>query len=408
MFRQQLAEFQEMNVRKFLKIMPKPMRKLMITQMKDILEREENALLKDTNDDKKDESFMEILDKEHIDDKMMEGIPEKIQQHMEQMDGMVEDLIKNSYAPKNLNEARHVRQQQLLDRIKKDIQTDQKKEWYEYVFPGIENDMQEIVASSSPISYDADLLQLSLLTSDTFCYLVYIDQNDQLQCKERGDIRTCPQYNAEKDHEAYAMINKAQTYPTDILWMSDKRTFLRKLGLAHGMRYECGYEQVPELVNDATNFAKMRNMSTTRDGTLVYATMTILFVLLSASIFYNLSMWLGCGFNFNDAYTQCWITSIVGMMGAYSSLWFRYRSLAEITYGGPSTVFRNTLSRMIIGGILAVIAFVAVKSGLLLASVNSQLGALGLAGFIAGFSERFIPSFLGNNMGIDATQKIEK
>ena len=275
MFRQQLAEFQEMNVRKFLKIMPKPMRKLMITQMKDILEREENALLKDTNDDKKDESFMEILDNEHIDDKMMEGIPEKIQQHMEQMDGMVEDLIKNSYDPKNLNEARHVRQQQLLDRIKKDIQTNQKKEWYEYVFPGIGNDMQEIVASSSPISYDADLLQLSLLTSDTFCYLVYIDQNDQLQCKERGDIRTCPQYNVEKDHEAYAMINKAQTYPTDILWMSDKRTFLRKLGLAHGMRYECGYEQVPALVNDATNFAQMRNMSTTRDGTLVYATMTI-------------------------------------------------------------------------------------------------------------------------------------
>ncbi len=390
-----------MNVHKFLSLLPKQMRNMMIQSMREILDREEKALSADgleTSSEKNEDNAMP----ENINFISMPGtdIPDNVKQRMEQMDDVMQDIFTQINDSKIYNEAKQIRQQQLLDRIKQDIHEGSGKEWYNYVFPEAENEIKEVIASSHPIAYDAEMLQLALLTSDSFYFLVYIDNNWQLRCKELGDITKNPQYDENKNNETYAMIRKAESFPIKILSEMDMYIFLSKLGLAHNMRYECGYDQIPALVEDALEFAKMRNMNTTRDGVLIYATMLVMIISCMA-VFMDLLWMIIYGEHLLDVsqpMTQLYCAICLGFVGAYISLWFRYRSLAEMTYGGPSSLFRQTFSRMLLGGLASVIAFVAVKSGLLFASINSQLGAILLAGFIAGFSERFIPNLFKNNI----------
>ncbi len=293
-----------------------------------------------------------------------------------------------------LVEARKLRVQQLITEIENQKNAEQPKEYYQYLFPDAK--VRKIIAVSSPMSADSQMLQLQALLGDSFCFLVYIDTEDELICKEKGDLSEVTNYDMEEDNKTYEYIRKVQTSPTKILSKDDKYTFLQKLGYAHGLRYWCGYEQAVQLANDAKEFVEKRNMNTTRNLTLTFATMIVCIALAPVLIMFSLPQ-----FTFGGEYEwtlQIFISIVMGLMGAYSSLWFRYPSLEELTYGGRFGLFIRTFSRLTLGAFSAMVSLLLVRMGLLFGSFEYATGAIGLAGYIAGFSERFIPSLFKKSL----------
>lgn len=266
------------------------------------------------------------------------------------------------------------------------------KPWYNYVFPEIP--VKEAIASSGPICDNPHLMQLAKLTLGTFFYMVYLDKNGRLRCVESGDITKMEHYDYGKNNEAVVCIRQAENFPTSIMLRKYRRAFLYKLGLAHEMRYRGCYEQVEPLVQDAQRFAAERNMSATRIWTLFVASFwAFIAVLLIVMIHYLVPSW-GDSAILNIMKSQGMFAGLMGFLGGYTSLWLRYRSLGSVTYGGRMAVAMITTCRLLVGSVFAYIAVLAMRSGLLFSTFDGHEAAIGIIGFVAGFSERFIPSFI--------------
>ena len=284
----------------------------------------------------------------------------------------------------------------VLDKIENASAILEKKEkpkpWYNYVFPEIQ--IKEEIASSGPICDNPHLMQLAKLTLGAFFYVIYLDTNDRLRCTETGDITKMDHYDYGKNNKAIVSIRQAENFPTSIMLGKYRRMFLHKLGLAHEMRYRGCYEQVEPLVQDARRFAEERNMSATRIWRLLVASFwAFIAVVLIVMIHYLVPSW-GNSAYLNILKSQGMFAGLMGFLGAYTSLWLRYRSLGEITFGGWVTVTMVTTCRLLIGSIFAYIAVLAMRSGLLFSTFDGHEAAIGIIGFVAGFSERFIPSFI--------------
>lgn len=269
---------------------------------------------------------------------------------------------------------------------------DKPKPWYNYVFP--EAPVEVEIASSAPKCDNSHLMQLAKLTLGTFYYIIYLDKNDRLRCTESGDITKMEHYDYEKDNAAVVRIRQAENFPTAIMLGKYRRMFLYKLGLAHEMRYNGCYDQVEPLVLDAQKFAAERNMSATRMWTLFVASVwALMAVLLIVMIHYLVPSW-GDNEFLDILKSQGMFAGLMGFLGGYTSLWLRYRSLCELTFGGHMTVAMVTTCRLLIGSIFAYIAVLAMRSGLLFSTFDGHEAAVGIISFVAGFSERLIPSFI--------------
>ena len=266
------------------------------------------------------------------------------------------------------------------------------KPWYNYVFPEIP--VEEAIAASGPIFDNPHLMQLAKLTLGTFFYLVYLDKKGRLRCAVSGDITKMEHYDYGRNNEAIVSIRQAENFPTSIMLRKDRRAFLHKLGLAHEMRYRGCYDQVKPLVEDAQRFAVERNMSATRMWRLLVASFwALIAVLLIVMIHYLVPSWGDSAF-LNILKSQGMFAGLMGFLGAYTSLWLRYQSLGELSFGNRWTVVIMTTCRLLIGSIFAYIAVLAMRSGLLFSTFDGHEAAIGIIGFVAGFSERFIPSFI--------------
>ena len=88
------------------------------------------------------------------------------------------------------------------------------------------------------------------------------------------------------------------------------------------------------------------------------------------------------------------VCAAFGTLGALASVLQKLRQLEVPYYPGHFTAALGGCSRILLGSILAVVAFLAAKAGLLLQLVVGAPGGDLLIGILAGVSERLVPDFL--------------
>lgn len=268
------------------------------------------------------------------------------------------------------------------------------KPWYNYVFP--DADVKEIIASHGGWTNNPYLLELSKYVSQkSFYFIVYLNSNGKLICRDQGQTKDCCEYfDFYQDNETYSQIKAAEAIPVQFLSEKDQYEYKLKLGQAHGMRYMGCYNIVPRMVNNAIRYVETRNAEVVRRITMHFATVLLLVVIGLFLLIKGLK-WLGLFSSWLPAISLgTFFAFVMGVVGAYVSQWIRLRSYAPIVYGDKKNIWIDTLCRMLVGGISALIAVLAVRCGLLFPSLVDIPEALGFVGFIFGFSERLIPSLL--------------
>ena len=216
-------------------------------------------------------------------------------------------------------------------------------------------------------------------------YIVFINKQDDL---DYVDFRKKEDWTPEDRKEFQRWLGKIQTAEvTPCINLPWKQVLAFKQYLAQGYLQilQRDFNGIDEIISDALLFLKQRNVEKSRQLFLESAGLVALVAaILGLTLFFV-------------GYKVQWIYGILfGILGSFVSIWTRYGK-EEMT--GLASVFLHimeSISRLFIGAIAAVVAMFAIRSGLMLAVGNGS-GMFFLScvfGFAAGFSERFIPSLL--------------
>lgn len=216
-------------------------------------------------------------------------------------------------------------------------------------------------------------------------YIVFINMQDEL---DYVDLRKNEDWTPEDKKQFQRCLGKIQTAEvTPCMNLSWKQVLAFKQYLAQGYLQilQRDFDDVDEIIENALLFLKQRNIETSRQLFLESAGIVALLAAIMGLLLYF----------FN--YHLLWIYGILfGILGSFVSIWSRYGK-EEMT--GLASIFLHimeSLSRLFIGAIAAVVVMFAIRSGLVLA-IGDGSGMFFLYcvfGFAAGFSERFIPSLL--------------
>lgn len=217
-------------------------------------------------------------------------------------------------------------------------------------------------------------------------YIVYIDPENDIDWK---DTRTKQKWTDEDKANWSKYLSKlgdAHAEPTGHLSFDTIRTFKLKLGAGYVLAMNRCFGEVDKVILDALKFIRHRNTEKSRQLFLIYSTLCIIGVL---------GLWI-----YNNTIkllSDDWaLTLLFGTLGSYFSIWSRYGKLTMTGLSTKMLHFLETLTRLIIGAISASVVILAVKCGLILPRLaeESPLWLFGLTGFVAGFSERVIPSLM--------------
>lgn len=216
-------------------------------------------------------------------------------------------------------------------------------------------------------------------------YIVFVNMQDDL---DYVDFRKKDDWTAEEKNDFQRWLGKIQAAEvTPCINLPWNQVLAFKQYLAQGyllilQRDFCG---IDDIISDALLFLKQRNVEKSRQLFLESAGLVALFAAALGLILFFIG------------YKVLWIYGILfGTLGSFVSIWTRYGK-EEMT--GLASVFLHimeSISRLFIGAIAAVVSMFAIRSGLMLAVGNGS-GMFFLScvfGFAAGFSERFIPSLL--------------
>lgn len=216
-------------------------------------------------------------------------------------------------------------------------------------------------------------------------YIVFINQQNDL---DYVDLRKKDDWTDEDRKTFQRCLGKIQTAEaTPCMNLPWKQVVAFKQYLAQGYLQilQRDFNDIDKIINNSLLFLKQRNVETSRQLFLESAGMVAFAAAVAGLVLY----FANC--------RNLWIYGILfGILGSFVSIWTRYGK-EEMT--GLASVFLHVLesvSRLFIGAIAAVVVMFAIRSGLMLA-VGDGSGMFFLYcffGFVAGFSERFIPSLI--------------
>lgn len=128
---------------------------------------------------------------------------------------------------------------------------------------------------------------------------------------------------------------------------------------------------------------------------------TIFLVLLLLLVVREQPAWL------TDNQEHLLVGSICGCFGAYMSVLHRFDTFGQAVeqYKGMYSIVIEALSRLLIGFGFGAIIIVCHKAGILFPNDASNLYFIALAGLIAGFNERFVPTILARADSIVGSRK---
>lgn len=238
---------------------------------------------------------------------------------------------------------------------------------------------------------DRYLLQYSIDDRDgrDNSYIIFIDYEYAIDWVDSRDKSTWSETDRNRFNSYTARLELIQSRPIFNLTNDEKLAYKVMLGAAYIQIFQCQFDGVENIIAEAEVFFNKRNSENARKYCLHYSgiiTMASIFLmlLLHATSLLSHPCFIGT------------FTVFMGVLGAYVSIWGRYTRYALEGVSSKWLYVIESLSRLLIGGIFAFVALLAVKCGIAFSFIDTDVEtyAYGLCGFVSGLSERFIPSLV--------------
>ena len=217
-------------------------------------------------------------------------------------------------------------------------------------------------------------------------YIVYIDPENDIDWKDTRDKSAWKEEERSAFAQCIGKLTDADAEPTGHLDFDTIRKFRIKIGAGYVLAMNKCFDDVDRTIAETLHFIRQRKSEKARQLFLFYSTLIVAIVL---------GLW--CLNKNTQIMPVDWALALLfGVLGAYFSIWTRYGKLVMTGLSSKTLHFLETLTRMIIGAISASVLVLAVKARILLPNLVNVAPELvfGLIGFVAGFSERIVPSLV--------------
>lgn len=216
-------------------------------------------------------------------------------------------------------------------------------------------------------------------------YIVFIDNENDLDYIDKRDKSTWNPAEIQSFQRCLGKLQQAEASPTLNLSHKQILAFKQILGRGYLQILEKDFSEVDTVIKDALQYLRQRNIEAARELFLTCAGTIALVAAIAGLVLYftgNRNVWL--------------YGILFGILGAFVSIWTRYGKEEMTGLASRSLHYMESISRLFVGAIAAVIIMFAIRSGLMLAiGESSNLFFLYCVfGFAAGFSERLLPSLI--------------
>ena len=218
-------------------------------------------------------------------------------------------------------------------------------------------------------------------------YVVCIDPENDIDWKDTRDKKEWTADEKKSWSKCISSLDDAHAEPTGHLDKETIRTFKKKLAAGYVLCFEKNFEEVDSVIKNALEYLRKRNMEESRKIFLIASTIMASVVFLLWSI----NQW--CCHTITDKWS---IARLMGVLGAYFSIWTRYGKLSFKGLSSISLHWLEALTRLIIGAISASVMVLALDSKIILSVIPIDMFpyVYGLIGFAGGFSERSVHTLM--------------
>lgn len=219
-------------------------------------------------------------------------------------------------------------------------------------------------------------------------YIVFIDHQNDCDWKDERDHDTIFEEDGRvKFEQAICKLNIAHAQPCNNLPEEEVLIFKKMIGAGYALALNGDFDSIDPLIKSATDYLCLRNKEMARRYFLLasggVAVIVIVFWLIA-------KFWLKLGY-------QDWIAGIcMGILGSFVSVWTRYGRMSLTGLSSQFLHYLEAISRMFVGSVFALVVLFAINCHIVFPELNANyhIPAFALAGFLAGFSERFVPSLM--------------
>ena len=216
-------------------------------------------------------------------------------------------------------------------------------------------------------------------------YVVFIDNQNDLDYIDKRDKSTWTEVEVQSFQRCLGKLQQAEVSPCNNLKKKQLLAFKQILGRAYLQILEKDFSEVDTVIQEAKEYLRQRNVEAARELFLTSAGAIALLSAINGLILYFASI------------SNIWLYGILfGILGSFFSIWTGYGKEEMTGLASKSLHYLESVSRLFIGAIAAVVVMFAVRSGLMLAIGNQEtlFFLYCVLGFAAGFSERLIPSLI--------------
>ena len=216
-------------------------------------------------------------------------------------------------------------------------------------------------------------------------YVVFIDNENDLYYIDKRDKSTWTEVEVQSFQRCLGKLQQAEASPCNNLRKKQLLAFKQILGRAYLQILENDFAEVDTVILEAKEYLRQRNVEAARELFLASAGSVALASAITGLTLYFISN------------RNVWLYGILfGILGSFFSIWTRYGKEEMTGLASKSLHYLESISRLFIGAIAAVIVMFAVRSGLMLAIGNqgNLFFLYCVIGFAAGFSERLVPSLI--------------
>lgn len=216
-------------------------------------------------------------------------------------------------------------------------------------------------------------------------YVVFIDNENDLDYIDKRDKSAWTEDEVQNFQRCLGKLQQAEASPCENLRKKQRLAFKQILGRAYLQILEKDFSEVDTVIQEAKEYLRDRNVEAARELFLTSAgTVAIASAITGLALYFtgNRNVWL--------------YGILFGILGSFFSIWTRYGKEEMTGLASKSLHYLESISRLFIGAIAAVIVMFAVRSGLMLAIGNQDnlFFLYCVLGFAAGFSERLLPSLI--------------
>ena len=232
---------------------------------------------------------------------------------------------------------------------------------------------------------DRYLIQYRIDETKQEGFIVFLDEEYDI---DWVDTRT--DYFSDEEEKVkqqwIAKLDAVHMEPCSNISEEDRLIFKKKLAIGYELVMVKCFGDVQAVIEECYRFVKSRNREVSRSLFLVASAPMSIIAIAVIILDIDVIKW-----------HQAWVTGFcTGILGAFVSIWTRYGKKSMTGLSSRWLHIAEALCRLLVGAIFALVAIFAVKCGLLLSNIDVSLMIYtsALIGFVAGFSERFVPSLV--------------